>query len=143
MADIATTHVNDLIRRIKSISAVSSKVVYVYDQDALLDAKQKLSYPAVGVVYLGLKGKTDSSLTGKATNLVCDIYLLGAESCNANTISDKDKQKATKILDDMRNAIICDLAPSKRKWKFVLESPIDVGESILSYIQRWETTVVI
>ncbi len=143
MADIVTNCVANLKSLIEQVSAVKKKVVYLYDQEELLNAKTQLGYPAVGIVYIGMRGKDDSSRTGLAAEIVCDIYLIGSDQCSSKLIGSDTKSVTTSLLDDIRSEIKCNTAPGQRKWKFVFERPVDFTSEALAYVQRWQTTVVL
>lgn len=143
MVDVVTQVVNDLSNLIREVPAVKQKVVYMYEQDELLNAKSQLGFPAVGVVYVGLRGKDDSSRTGLAAEIVCDIYLIGGEACTSKLIGADEKPTTTSLLDNIRNEIKCNTAPGQRKWKFVFEQPVQFDADVLAYVQRWTTTVVL
>jgi len=150
MTDIVTETVEDLVSRIATVPSVKNKLVYMYDQDDLLNWEQALSYPMVGVVYVGMRGKDDSSKTGLASELICDVYVMGDTQCNDKSavtiggVSSKDvKVKTTELLDSIRGAIKCNTAPGGRKWKFVHEFPAPFRENDLAYVQRWSTVVLL
>jgi len=140
---VVTEHVDDLIKRIKTVSLIRDKIVYVYDQESLLHSTKKLGYPAVGVIYVGMKGNSDSSRTGLAAELTCDIYLLGADACITQLSKTDEKPTVTKILDLIRVAIRCHIAPSQRKWKFIFEIPFALDGGSLAYVQRWSTVTLL
>jgi len=144
LADVVTDAIDDLTLKLQDVNSVKKKVIYLYDQDDLLDQQKKLGFPAVGIVYVGMRGNTDSSKTGLAVTLVCDIYLIGGEQC----IDKKADLKSgnTKILDEMRSYIACSKLTrtgALRKWKFVAESPTDLHPDYLGYVQRWSTVVLL
>jgi len=144
MADIVSDAVADLTSKLQLISSIAKKTVYLYDQDDLLDAKKKIGFPAVGVVYVGMQGNNDSSRTGLAATLVCDIYLIGGEQCK-DKIGDL-KSGSTLLLDEMRREIACTKlvrAGAQRKWQFVAESPTEISPAVLGYVQRWKTVVLL
>lgn len=143
MVDVVTEVILDLTKLVAQVPAVQQKIVYMYDQDELLDAKKQLGFPAVGIVYVGLRGKDDSSRSGLAAEIVCDIYLLGAESCTSKLIGADQKPSTTSLLDNIRNEIKCNVAPGQRKWKFVFEQPVQFTQDVLAYVQRWSITVVL
>jgi len=142
--DIVTEAVADLTQRLRLTPAIKDKSVYLYDQDDLLHTKKTLGYPAAGVVYVGLRGNTDSSKTGLAAELTCDIYLIGGDQCLSKI--DDIKVTTTQILDDIRGTIRCavlDLPGAQRKWMFVFETPAKFTEEVIAYVQRWKTVVLL
>lgn len=142
--DIVSEAILDLTSKLNDVSSVKKKVVYIYDQDDLLDKQKKLGFPAVGIVYVGLKGNEDSSKTGLAVTLVCDIYLIGGEQCVDKRADLKSGN--TTILGEMRRSIACSKLLTNgalRKWKFVAESPVDIHPEYLGYVQRWSTVVLL
>jgi len=144
MADIVTDAVLDLKNKLQLIASIKKKTVYLYDQDDLLHSTKKLGFPAVGIVYVGMQGGNDSSKTGLAATLVCDIYLIGGEQCT-DKVADL-KSGSTKLLDEMRREIACTKLArvgGQRKWTFVAESPAEISPAKLGYVQRWKTVVLL
>ncbi len=140
---ISVDHVCDLTSKIENVREVKSRVVSVYSQDDMLNKKKSLKYPAVGVLYIGIRGKTDSSKTGAASNLICDILLLGGNVHNDNIRGVDQKRASYEILEDIRNEIMCTYAPSGHKWTFISELPFHLNDGIMAYAQRWSTTVLL
>ena len=147
MTDVVSVAIADIISRIRTINAVKKQAVYIYEQDELLNTETKLGYPAVGVMYAGLQGKTDSSKTGLAADITIDIFLIGGDLCDAKMFAkDELKPTSTSLLADIRDAIKCrphEPTYAQRKWKFVFEVPADFSKDVLGYAQRWTTTILL
>lgn len=143
MADVVTDAVESLRDVLQTITAVRNKNIHLYEQDQLLNFEAKLGLPAVGVLYIGLRGKSDTAKTGRASNLVCDILLLGGELCEDKT--GNENLTVLGILDSIRKAVLLSTLErlgAHRKWEFIYELPVDFQEHI-AYVQRWQTTVVL
>lgn len=141
---IVTDAVVQLKSVLETLPQIQRKVVYLYDQEDLMNFTKKLGLPAVGVVYIGMKGNEDSSKTGLAAELVCDIYVIGAETCQGPLC--EAKHNHTKLLDDIRSVIRCtplNSSGAKRKWKFISEQPALFEEGVMAYVQRWSTIVLL
>jgi len=141
--DVVTESVDNLKALIATVEAITQKLVYLYDQDELLDERKKIGYPAVGVVYSGMRAKSDSTLTGLAVDITLDVYLIGGELCGSKIGATDEKISTTSLLADIRDAIRCNIAPGQRKWKFVFELPSAFDQEVLGYVQRWSTTLIL
>lgn len=156
MADIITDLVADITTKMATVSAIQNKIIYMFEMDDLLSERDKVGIPSVGVVYNSMRGKDDSSKTGLAAVVTMDIYILGGDQC-VEKISKATgiKTTTTQFLDDIRNAIKLTKpqfgtgvnagvrSQTQRLWKFVMESPIILQDDVISYVQRWETTVLL
>jgi len=88
--------------------------------------------------------------TGLIATVTLDVYILGGQQC-VEKISRVTgiKTTTTQFLEDIRNAIK-ETKPqasgavrpqTQRVWQFMLEQPVILQEEVISYVQRWETTV--
>lgn len=144
MADVVTDHVNNLKAAVQAVASVAGRNLYVYDQDDLFYLAKQLQPPCAGIVYVGMQGKNDGTRTGLAANLLIDIYVIGAEANNMT--ADDAKPSTTQLLAEIRNGIKETIAPSKHRWKFEFESPVDISDetrAYMAYVQRWSTTVLL
>ena len=146
MVDVVNLAVVDVTTRLKSLAAITSTTAYLYDEDDLLDSKKVLQYPAVGVLYGGLRGLDDSSKTGAKAELFIDIAIGGEKMCLDNPLIDDKKPSVTALLADIRQVMSCDFTSvaytSTHKWQFVAELPNDI-EGLIAYAQRWKVVKAI
>jgi len=144
IANVATSCVNDLITKMKSVPAFSKKVIYAYTQDDLYDVAAQLNFPCAGILYEGIRSvpDADSRNTGKglSAELSCSLLLL----VSGKTIGNADyKVTATEILDQFRDAIKGTRSPANNYWKFVIESAVEARKDSYAYVQRWSTPVLL
>lgn len=144
MADIVQDHITDVVTRLNTISTIQNKTVSLYTPDQILKTTEKLSYPAVGIIYTGIRGLPDSSRTGQKAGLMIDIFVAGEELCNDDAQINDLKPAITQILQDIRNVMACTTAPGSHKWEFMAEFPEQLQkEEILGYVQRWRAVTSI
>lgn len=133
--------INDLKDLVDQSKAVEADVLQVYSQRSLMKVKKAVGLPGVAVVFLSLRGKADSSRTGGSADLELGVFLLGGDTCEE--IIDNVVQDSIAMLGDIRNCVMAscvDTPRARRKWQFVLEVPVDIG-NISGYVQRWRTTI--
>ncbi len=140
---IISDFTGDLETKIKTIAQVQDSTIALYSQEDLLNVKTKLGFPAVGVVYLGLQAKQDTSKTGGISEMVCDIYIIGGELSTDVRGKGELELSTGIILDEIRKVIFDTNNSSSRKWSFVSEVPADLDGSMLMYVQRWKTSVFV
>lgn len=144
VADIVNVHISDVLSRLGAISSIKNKTVSLYTPDQIIKTTDKLDFPAVGVIYAGMRGIEDSSRTGQKGRLMVDIFVAGAELCKDDTQINDLKPGVTAILQDIRNAMTCTTAPGNHKWTFMAEFPEQLSEKeVIGYVQRWQAVTSI
>lgn len=159
MADVVTDAVADLTTKMQTVTAIQDKIIYMFEMDDLLSERTKVGIPAIGVVYNSLVGKRDQrnqGSTGLAATLTLDIYILGGDQCVEKISRETGiKTTTTQFLDDIRNTIKntkimtgtgssqAVRPQSQRIWTFVEERPLMMQEEVITYLQRWDTTVLL
>ena len=143
-ADIATQCVNDILARAKATGKFGAKgdekVFFVYAEEDLFNKAKLVKFPAVGIMYEGIRSNGKDSGTGMAS----DCYVAIAVLVNAGSIGAADqKNEAASILDALRDGIKLSKAPSSHKWKFVSETPAGEINGALVYVQRWSCPVIL
>jgi hypothetical protein len=146
VADPVTDAVADLETKMNTVNAIRNRAVYVYDQDDLLNAEKKLKTPCAGVLYVGMAVNEQDTRREKATLLTCQIAFIGGEFCELP--NSQVKEKTTKILDDIRRAVIAPpTAEAQLVWRFESEAPFEIsrsaGDKLLGYVQVWTTPIII
>jgi len=144
MADRVNLHIADVMARLQTITAISNKVVSLYGPEDILKTTDKLDFPAVGVLYSGMRSLTDSTKTGQKAYLMVDIFVAGDDLCNDDAQTNDVKPGITSILQDIRNAMVCNTAPGNHTWQFMAEFPEQLTEKeVIGYVQRWRTVTAI
>lgn len=160
MADMITDLVADLTTKMLTVPALSNKIIYMFEMEDLLSERDKVGIPSVGVVYNSMRGKQNPTRAqgqiGLAATVTMDIYILGGDQC-VEKISKATgiKTTTTAFLEDIRDAIKLTkpqigtgasqtVRPqTQRIWTFVQENPVILRDEVISYLQRWETTVLL
>lgn len=146
MADPVTDAVADLRAKMTTVNAIKNRAIYVYDQDDLLNTEKQLKTPCAGVLYVGMAVNEQDTRREKSVLLTAQIAFIGGEFCDLP--NSQVKEKTTKILDDIRRAVIA--APTKSTelvWRFESEAPFeisrDAGDKLIGYVQSWTTPILI
>lgn len=131
--DVITALKEDIELQINTVSELSGKSIYVYDPSQLSQAHTKISLPCVIFHYAGMRAVT------KSHDVIFDMYLIAkAESLNQvkglNVVP-----TATELLQQLRKAMACNTAATKRSWNLESESPSFGVDDKLIYRQRWVT----
>lgn len=142
--DIASKCVEDLQKKIEAINANANGLLWVYSEANFLNASKGINFPAVGVIYEGMRGNSENEKTtnkiGGSGSLVVSLILAHN---NGNFAGGSEIFNATAILDEMRSAIIDTKSPTGHKWRFVVEAPSEEKNGGVIWLQRWDTPVMI
>jgi hypothetical protein len=142
--DIVAAHLNDVLTRLNNITSIKNRSVNLYTPDQLIKTLDKLEFPAVGVIYTGLRGIEDSTKQGIKGYLTVDIFVAGADLCQDDAQINDLKPGVTSIMQDIRNAMICQAAPSSHKWQFMAEFPEQLNDrDVIGYVQRWRAVTAV
>ncbi|TXH43944.1 MAG: hypothetical protein E6Q97_33445 [Desulfurellales bacterium] len=142
MSDVITACVADLTTKVKDIGEFGSsgkeKVFSIYSEDDLLDKSKLIKFPAVGVMYEGLRSVpgADPSRQGLGAEIGVALVLLMETKSVAGINS---QNEAVRLLGLMRSAIKVTVAPTQHKWRFISEVPGGVLGNAVVYVQRWST----
>jgi hypothetical protein len=123
---------------------LTGKVVVAYDENDLLDVlKGVRSYPAVGIVYEGMRSQSETGTTAQV-GLSCEIVLglvlveRGDELHNTT----QKRTRAIEYLDAMRYQFIGQKSTVTRHfWKFMVEAPAALRSGTVCWVQRWSVPV--
>jgi hypothetical protein len=158
--DVISDLVADITTKLETITAIKDKIIYMFDSNDLVTERTKIGTPAIGVVYNSMRGHGAGDKKqghhGLAATVTMDIYILGGDQC-VEKISKVTgvKMATTEFLEQIRDAIKLTkpqtgtgasqvpLPKAQRLWVFVLESPVEIGDELISYVQRWETKVLL
>lgn len=145
MNDLATKCVTDLKNHLAQLIA-AGKVFHVYSEEELMDKTKGITFPAVGVVYEGMRAVNEgvsgearaSHKLGVSCELVAAIMLIQ----RPDNISAADTKTPTlAMLDDIRQEIMGSKSPSGHFWKFVVEASAQEKNGVVIWLQRWSTPV--
>lgn len=147
-ANLASSCVLDLMALVEEATQDFKGKVYHIFGEAELRAKTKgVSYPAVGVIYDGLRtvpvppGSPSQASSGGGP-LTCEMSFTIMLFLRLQPIAlDDPKEAATTQIDLVRRNIIRKRAPSGHFWRFQLEVSAPNDTKSVAYLQRWNTTV--
>lgn len=142
MNDIATKCVADLKAHLAQLIA-AGKVFHVYSEEELMDKTKGITFPAVGIVYEGMRAVNEDSdkksvKIGVSAELIAAVMLIQ----RPDNISAADTKTPTmNLLDDIRQEIMGSKSPSGHWWKFVVEASANEKNGVVIWLQRWSTPV--
>lgn len=139
MAGQIRTLVTEIEERLKSIAEFQKgKAFHVVSEEDLIDETRVLTYPAVGVVYEGLRpaGGNENGLSTRAgfaiVVLTSDKWPTGVDA----------KGTSLDLLDLIRSKFRDGRPSTGHKWKFEFEGPArSKNAKVLIWVQRWSTPV--
>ena len=144
-ADLAAASVLDLVSRIKAMPDFGpTKVWHVYSEEELLAYQKGVIFPAVGVLYDGMRVAPDSGGgspgggTKASAELSCTVMAWFRNSPQS-TVDPKDTIVAQ--VDRLRSAVMGQRSPTGHFWRFQVEASIPGKSGVLCYLQRWATAV--
>lgn len=124
---------------------LTGKVVVAYDENDLLDVlKGVRSYPAVGVVYEGMRAQSEESNPTAKVGLSCEIVLgfVLVERGDEIHATHQKKVRAIEYLDAMRYQFIAHRSEvTKHYWHFMVEAPAALRTGAVVWVQRWSLPV--
>lgn len=123
---------------------LNHKTVIVYDADDLLNSLKVIrSYPAVGIVYEGMRSKPEEGATlkyGISAEIVLAFILI--EQGDAIHATEQKKTRAIDYLDAMRGRFMGQRSTATgHAWQFLVESPAELKAGMVCWIQRWALPV--
>lgn len=143
MTDITQRCVEDLIAKVSAVLPPGDeRAIYVYDEDVFGDASKQLSYPAVGVIYVGTQGKPQARGNGLSAELSF-VLIFMSDEVRFDTSGRADKSEATGLLKAIRDAIKCTRSPTGHIWNFSAEAPRGVVDKHMVYYQKWTVDAVL
>jgi hypothetical protein len=119
---------------------LTGKVVVAYDEEDLLGVlKGVRSFPAVGILYEGMRSMPEQGTTARV-GLSCEIVIafVLVERGDEVHSTDQKKTRAIEYLDSMRYQFIGQRSTSTNHfWRFVVEAPAALRSGAVCWVQRW------
>ena len=146
MADPVSDAIDDLQSKMETVSAIRNRAIYVYDQEDLLNTEKQIKTPCAGVLYVGMAINEEDTRREKAVLLTAQVAFIGGDFCELP--NSQVKEKTTKILDDIRRAVIAPpTSATQLVWRFESEAPFEInrqgGDKLIGYVQSWTTPIII
>jgi len=123
---------------------LTGKVVIAYDENDLIDVlKGVRAFPAVGIVYEGMRSATESGSTarmGLSAEIVLGFVLV--EKGDEIHSTEQKKVRAIEYLDAMRYQFIGQRSTvTTHFWHFLVEAPAALRTGAVCWVQRWTLPV--
>src|ERR1043165_20863 len=120
--------------------SLRGRVVIAYNEDDLLDLVKGIkSYPAVGIVYEGMRSMVEKGSTAKSglsSQVVFSLVII--EQGSAIVASDQKRSRAIDYLEAMRDVFLTDKsATTGHMWHFLVEAPAALKAGMVCWVQRW------
>lgn len=132
----------DLKSHIDATTSLRNKSFTVYGPDEFLGATARLSLPAIGVVYEGFRGNPEGEQKkGILGHMLFAVYFVVAQKAAGRTTVDLEELYG--YMAELRTQIVARKAPTNRFWEFVIETPVDMSEDYMVYVQRWQNIAAI
>lgn len=142
--DIVAEVLEDIKAKVLALPKFKDKVTHVYSYEELVDKSKNIPFPALGIVYEGLRGETGanagSSASVVSTTLIVSLILL---TDSDGKLGGLPKMKAHEYLGQTRNAINKKQSPTGHKYRFVVEAPASEKGNKVLWVQRWSVAAQI
>lgn len=122
---------------------LTGKVAIAYNTDDLLDIlKTVKSYPAVGIVYEGMRSVPEAGPSGKL-GLSCELMLslVLVEQGPEIVGTDQKRVRAIDYLNAMRGQFLNQRSVTGHLWHFMVEAPVLVKSGMVCWAQRWSLPI--
>jgi hypothetical protein len=120
------------------------KIVIAYNESDMLDLLAGVrSYPAVGIIYEGMRSQPEAGSTAKV-GVSCEIVVsfVLVEQGDAVVSTDQKKTRAIDYLDAMRGQFMgLRSTVTQHFWHFLVESPAELKAGMVVWVQRWSLPV--
>lgn len=124
---------------------LTGKVVVAYDENDLLDVlKGVRSFPAVGIIYEGMRSLSEESNSTAKVGLSCEVVLgcVLVERGDEIHRTQEKKVRAIEYLDAMRYQFMGQRSTvTQHFWHFMVESPAALRTGAVCWVQRWSLPV--
>ncbi len=124
--------------------SLAGKVVIADDENDLLDLLKGIkSYPAVGIIYEGMRSLPEAGSTNKlgiSAEIVVAFVLISTGGAIHRT--DQKRIRAVEYLEAMRDLFMgVRSTATGHFWHFLVEAPTEVKTGMLVWVQRWTIPV--
>lgn len=143
-----TDVIDEAVDKLSNLNAppfnLTGKIVVAYDENDLLDVlKGVRSYPAVGIVYEGMRSATEPGPTAKvglSAEIVLGFVLVEQGDAVHNTA--QKRVRAIEYLDAMRGQFMGQRSTATHHfWHFLVEAPAALRSGTVCWVQRWTVPV--
>jgi hypothetical protein len=142
MADAKPAQVMEEVKGlVQSIAPFQNSTVFVYDEDDLENKLKGAQFPAVGIIYNGMRKKPEQ---GRSAHLgiSCDMMFTVMLVQKGQTIVVTDTKVASiDLLDALRGAILGVRSITGHFYCFEMEAPGRPNKGLIFWGQRWAVPV--
>lgn len=139
MASLAQSMVTGSLALLQSIAGLTNKALYVLSEAELMERGRVMSYPAVGVIYEGMRSHPDAQPAHRV-GLNVELGMAVVVFYRSGPSKDQDdanKTAALALLDQIRGKFLDTVGPSGKFWRFVAEAPALEKDGVVVWVQRW------
>ena len=137
--------IEDVQTALQSIANLQNRSVFVYDDSDLQDKIKTIrSFPAVGVIYDGMRSVGDDSPKGhtqrkgvSAELVISLVFIMQPETI----IKSDAKTPVIDLMNTVRSMMIGKLSPTGHQYRFVLEAPAALKNGMAFWVQRWAVPI--
>lgn len=140
--------VQGMVTTLQSIAGLQGKTFHILTEEELFDRAKAVPFPAVGVVYEGMRSLGEPGKPTHKTGLSAKLNLAvvvfyQTKAPVGQVAADALKPQALDLLDTIRNTIRVTPGPGTRTWEFLVEAPAVERNGVVVYIQRWTIPVML
>jgi hypothetical protein len=119
------------------------KTVIVYNETDLIDKTRTVkAYPALGIVYEGMRSQTEEGATVKGLSAEIVLAFVLIEQGEGIQQSKAKKTRAIDYLDAMRDQFMGERSTvTGHIWHFMVEAPAELRSDMVCWVQRWSLPV--
>jgi len=128
---------------VQSEQVFAGKVVIVYNETDLLDKTRTIkSFPALGIVYEGMRSEPEQGATVKGLSAEIVVAFVLIEQGEGIQQSKAKKTRAIDYLDAMRDQFMGERSTvTGHIWHFMVEAPAELRSDMVCWVQRWSLPV--
>lgn len=142
--DVVAEVLEDVKSKIMALPKFKDKVGHIYTYEELVDKSKNVSFPALGIIYEGLRAERGEN-AGKSASVVSSsiVVSLILLTDSDNKLGGLPKMKAHEYLALTRNALNNKPSPSGHKYRFIVEAPASEKGTKVMWVQRWSVAAQI
>lgn len=126
---------------VQSIAEFTSSTVFVYDDDDLASKLKGAKFPAIGIIYNGMRSLGQTGATAKI-GVSCEMmFTLMLVQQGQSIVSTDTKLATIDLLDSIRGAILGVRSVTGHFYHFMMEAQGRPSKGLIFWGQRWSVPV--